>query len=531
MAEGLRPGLSRRDLLSMIGVAAGGAAMYQAMTTLGHAEESPYAGPINLQGAPQGAKILVLGAGLAGMTAALELRAAGYAVEVLEFREKAGGRCWTLRGGDRYEELGGAVQEVKFSEGNYLNPGPWRIPYHHHAVLDYCRRLGVQLEPFVQLNHNAYLHGKDAFGGKPQRFRHISTDFRGHVSELLAKAVNQKALDQAVTPEDQEMLLAALKRWGVLDDSYAYVKSLETSHYRGFERDPGGGLSAVPVPSEPLNPSDLLQSGLWRYFNTANNYEFQTTMFQPVGGMDMIAQAFQRETQDLIRFNAKVLEIRQGEDGVTVTYEDRGDPGKPLTATADWCVCTIPFSVLSQIPGDFSGTMRGAIDQLPYDASVKVGLEFKRRFWEEDEHIYGGISFTDLPITLISYPSTGYHKPGPAVLLGTYSWGAYAYEFTSMSPEERIEAALGFGARIHPQYRDEFLTGAAVGWHRVPWTLGCYGMWTEEKRAEHYDNACAIDGRIVMAGEHISYIPAWMEGAILSSLDAIGRLHTRIVAG
>lgn len=77
MADGIRPTLSRRDLLSMIGVAAGSAAMYQAMTTLGHAEESPYAGPINLQGAPQGTKILILGAGLAGMTAALDLRAGG----------------------------------------------------------------------------------------------------------------------------------------------------------------------------------------------------------------------------------------------------------------------------------------------------------------------------------------------------------------------------------------------------------------------------------------------------------------------
>ncbi len=531
MTDGITPRLSRRNLLSMIGAAAGGAAMYQAMTTLGHAAESPYSGPINLTGAPQGTKILILGAGLAGMTAALEMRAAGYEVEVLEFREQAGGRCWTLRGGDTYEELGGAKQEVKFSEGNYLNPGPWRVPYHHHAVLDYCKRLGVQLESFVQLNHNAYLHGRNAFGGKPQRFREISADFRGHVSELLSKAVNQKSLDEAVTPEDQEKLLAALKRWGVLDDNYAYVKSDAVSEYRGWERDPGGGLSAVPVPSDPIKPSDILQSGLWRYFNPANNYEFQTTMFQPVGGMDMIAKGFEREVGDLIRYNAKVLEIRQGDGGVTVTYEDRNDPGKPLTATADWCVCTIPFSVLSQIPGDFSGEMRAAIDQLPYDASVKVGLEFKRRFWEEDEHIYGGISFTDLPITLISYPSTGYQKPGPAVLLGTYSWGAYALEFTAMSPEERIKAALDLGAQIHPQYKDEFLNGAAVGWHRVPWTLGCYGMWTEEKRHEHYEAACAIDGRVVMAGEHCSYIPAWQEGAILSSLDAIGRLHKRIVAG
>lgn len=531
MTDGIRPAISRRDLLSMIGVTAGTAAMYQAMTTLGHAEESPYAGPINLRDAPKGTKILVLGAGLAGMTAALELRAAGYQVEVLEFREKAGGRCWTLRGGDRYEELGGAVQDVKFAPGNYLNPGPWRIPYHHHAVLDYCRRLGVQLEPFIQLNHNAYLHGSQAFGGKPQRFRPISTDFRGHVSELLAKAVNKKALDDSVSAEDQEKLLAALKRWGVLDDNYAYVKGVPTSEYRGFERDPGGGLSAVPIPSDPLSPSDVLQSELWRYFSPANNYEFQTTMFQPVGGMDMIAQGFEREVKDLIRYNAKVLEIKQGDTGVTVTYEDRNAPGTPLTTSADWCVCTIPFSILSQIPSNFSAPMQAAIEQLPYDASVKVGLEMKRRFWEEDEHIYGGISFTDLPITLISYPSTGYHKPGPAVLLSTYSWGAYAYEFTAMSPPERVKAALKYGAQIHPQYKDEFLSGVAVGWHRVPWTLGCYGMWTEDSRAEHYENACAIDGRVVMAGEHCSYIPAWQEGAILSSLDAIGRLHKRIVAG
>ena len=70
----------------------------------------------------------------------------------------------------------------------------------------------------------------------------------------------------------------------------------------------------------------------------------------------------------------------------------------------------------------------------------------------------------------------------------------------------------------------------AVAWHRVPWTNGCYGMWTEKTRAEHYDNLCAIDGHIALAGEHASYIPAWQEGAVLSSLDAISRLHKRVVA-
>jgi monoamine oxidase len=85
------------------------------------------------------------------------------------------------------------------------------------------------------------------------------------------------------------------------------------------------------------------------------------------------------------------------------------------------------------------------------------------------------------------------------------------------------------GTSLHPQYPAEFENGVAVAWHRVPFTLGCAGYWTDEARAAHYDDLCQIDGRIVLAGEHASYIPAWQEGAILSSLDAITRLHHRVV--
>ena len=196
-------GMSRRELLKMIGLTAGSAAMYQAMTSLGYAAESGYKGPIKLQGAPRGASVLILGAGLAGMVAALELRRAGYNVKILEFNARAGGRNWSLRVGDTYTELGGATQKCGFAEGLYFNPGPWRIPYHHHALLDYCKRLGVKLEPFQQLNHNAYLHSSKAFGGKPQRIREIKTDFQGHSAELLAKAVKKGQLDEQVTQEDR----------------------------------------------------------------------------------------------------------------------------------------------------------------------------------------------------------------------------------------------------------------------------------------------------------------------------------------
>ena len=115
---------SRRSLLSMIGVVAGSAAMYHAMTELGYAEGSTFTGPIKLSPPPPGTSVLVLGAGIAGMVAAMELRDAGYKVQVLEYNGRPGGRNWTLYGGDTYTELGGATQHVAFDPGQYINPGP-----------------------------------------------------------------------------------------------------------------------------------------------------------------------------------------------------------------------------------------------------------------------------------------------------------------------------------------------------------------------------------------------------------------------
>jgi monoamine oxidase len=522
--------VSRRDLLSVIGAVSGSAAMYHAMTSLGFASDSGYNGPIKLEGDPKGASVLILGAGLAGMTAALELRKAGYKVQILEFNNRPGGRNWTLRGGDSFTELGGFKQTCEFEQGLYFNPGPWRIPYHHRAILDYCKRLGVTLEPFIQLNHNALLHATKAFRGVPQRIRDIKTDFQGQISELLAKAAQQGKLDEAVSKEDREILMQALKSWGALDGNYAYKENLISSDYRGYAKDPGGGVGAAPIPGEPINLSDILKSRVWRYLQNFALHTFQTTMFQPVGGMDMIGKAFAREVGDVIRYDAKVTRIQQDDRGVTVTYTDLKAPATPQQAKADWCVCTIPLSILSQLPIDVGDRMKAAIDAVPYTPSVKIGLQFKRRFWEEDEAIYGGISYTDLPIRQIAYPNTGFNRAGRGVLLGAYLFdGPNAYEFASMPPAERVARAVEFGASIHPQYRAEYENGIAVAWHRVSFTLGCAGNWTDEARAEHYNNLCQIEGRIVLAGEHASYIPAWQEGAILSSLDAVSRLHDRVV--
>jgi len=521
---------SRRALLTRIGAAAGGGALYRMMTSLGFAAESTYRGAIRLEGDARGASVLVLGAGLAGMTAAYELRRAGYQVQVLEYNARPGGRNWTVRGGDVYVELGGARQVCGFDDGHYLNPGPWRIPHHHYAVLDYCRRLGVALEPFVQLNHNAYLHRPDAFGGAPKRIREVKADFSGGVAELLAKATNKGALDDLVSKEDREILLEALRDLGGLDHDLRYRAGPTASEYRGYERAPGGGLSGRPVDAEPIGLNDILTSRLWSGLQSSLLYDFQTTMFQPVGGMGRIGEAFARELGTAIRYEVKVVEIAQDERGVEVRFEDLA-AGAPGTARADWCVCTLPLSILGRMPVQVGAPMREAISALPYAPAVKVGLQFSRRFWEEDEGVYGGISYTDQAIRQIAYPNYGFNRGGKGVLLGAYRFGgANAYEFSAMSPQERVQAALEQGGAVHPQYRDAFETGFSVAWARAPFTLGCAADWTEAKRAQHYDNLCAIDGRIALAGEHASYLPAWQEGAILSALDGIRRLHARVIA-
>jgi len=320
-----------------------------------------------------------------------------------------------------------------------------------------------------------------------------------------------------------------MQTWGMLNGKYDYTKSDLVSRRRGFAKARGGGPEGMPIPSDILPRGEVMKSGLWAWMAFYMDYDMQTTMFQPVGGMDMIGKGFAKQVGDLVTHNIEVKKIAQNTEGVTVTYKDMANGGAVGEAKAEYCICTIPLPVLSQLDIQVNAAMQEAIAAVPYASSVKLGLEFKRRFWEEDDAIYGGISFTDQPISQIAYPSHGSFSDGPAVLLGGYMFGPAAYDFAGMLPEERIEHALMQGAKLHKRYYQEYMNGVAVAWSRMPWTLGCCSMWSEEARRTHYKALTEMDGRIVLAGEHASTIGCWQEGALLSSLSAVTRLHKRAV--
>ena len=212
-------------------------------------------------------------------------------------------------------------------------------------MLSYCKRLGVALEPFVQVNYNAYVHSSKAFGGKPQRYREIKADYQGHVAELLAKATQQNALDAAVSKEDQEKLLDSLRDWGALDKNYAYVdERLQPAIGAAIEKDPGGGLSARPSSFRAHRPERSAElRALGSAIPSANATTCRRRMFQPVGGMGRIGEAFGRELGPLIRYNAKVIDIQQDEHGVSVTLRGHAHRrGRPPDGAARTGACA-PF--------------------------------------------------------------------------------------------------------------------------------------------------------------------------------------------
>ena len=126
------------------------------------------------------------------------------------------------------------------------------------------------------------------------------------------------------------------------------ITGIPASTHRGFDRTPCGGVSGEPTPSKPFTLKDVLDAQVWQTQSFFMNYRMQTTMVQPVGGMDNIGKAFQKQVAGLINHNAKLTRVAQDKKGVTITHQDVGS-GAVSEAKADWRVCTIPLGVLAQV--------------------------------------------------------------------------------------------------------------------------------------------------------------------------------------
>lgn len=514
--------ISRRSLIHRVGRVGGAAAAYRTMAAMGLLPvPAAYAGPPTLApGVGAGKHVVILGAGIAGMVAALELGKAGYRTTLLEARERAGGRNWTLRAGDTVTETG-ATQTVGWDAAPhlYFNPGPGRIPFHHEALLSYCRELGVALEIMSNDNRAAWLHDDKGFDGRRQRARRVIADERGYVAELASKAVDRADLAAPVSEADRGRLRAMLRSFGALDRDLTY----KGSSRGGYAVAPGGGDTPGTL-SAPLDLRRLLQADFWQYKTSFTEGFLQSpVMLQPVGGMGRIGEAFARRLGDAITYRAEVTALRRSGAAARVEWRDLRD-GSTRATEADHVICTIPLPVLAAIPADFTAATRAAIAAPDYVPAGKIAFQAERRFWELDDAIYGGLSWTTRDITQMWYPSAGLHER-KGILVGAYIWSdREGQAFAARAPAERIAPALADGEQLHPGSTAQLGQGVSVAWPNIPYNRGGWAEWSREARRDHYRTLLAGDGPFHFAGEHMSYITGWQEGAVLSAHAAIRAL-------
>ena len=533
------PRISRRRFLQAVGAAGGAAAVLGSMEALrlvapAGENRQPFQPPrpsdFALQGRANGTRVLILGAGIAGLTTAYELEKAGYACEILEARERPGGRSWTVRGGTTETEIDGVKQTASFSEGQYFNAGPARIPQ-HHTTLDYCRELGVPIEIFANMNADGWYYNEEREGttgpltGRRIRHRTAKADYLGYVSELLAKAISQQALDAELSADDAARMVDFLRGLGALGQNDTYVGG----ERRGYVVPPGAGLQAGTSEPPPAL-SDVLASQIGFYFPFELEWDQAMLMFQPVGGMDRLPRALADAIKGRIRYGVEVAGIANRPDGVAVTFSERNEAREVV---ADFCVCTIPPMILAEIPTDFTPEVQGDLASLLPVSTGKVGLEFRRRFWEEDDRIFGGITNTNMDINTIWYPSHGYLGER-GLIVGAYNFFAEADAFASMTPQAREARALEQGRKVHGDaYVDEFVSSFSASWRRIAHSEGGWIAWDERTGSvgEAYARLLEPQGRVYLAGDHLTLMTAWQHGAFESARSVVTQLHQRVLSG
>ena len=546
-------GFTRRDFLSRVGQAGGYSAAFLAMQGLGLIEANA-ATVTPIEAAPasgKGVSIVVAGGGIAGLVSAYELRALGYTVTLLEARERPGGRNYSVRGGDTVTFLDGSKQQCSWDAGHYQNFGPARLPSIHPNILAYCKKLGVELQVEVNMTNSAHLQNDNAMAGKPVVMRQAVNDTRGHVSELLSKSIHQGALDQDLSKEDRDRMLTFLRTYGSLDEAGKY----NGSDRAGYSKTAGAG-DDTGVLSEPIDMHTLLDASFWQGMLFDQAFDMQATMFQPVGGMDRIPlrirQSLLARPSSTARPSPKSARLRNG-----VRIALHPERQRPKSIEAEYCVCAVPLhhSASKIRPTIFRRSIQArSSTECVYASAYKVAWE-SRRFWEQDYNIYGGLEFVNVGCSPIWFPSAGtcYSERGVR--------GQRLYRRTPTPPfsqtqrfeEKFAEESRKSIERLHPGHGKELEKPMYVSWGKMPYNEGswirAYGpnqdrspgvaLTRQTGQGQNpgaartrsnpgYETLIQPDGRIIFAGDHVSHIVAWQEGAIVSAQRAVQQVADQV---
>jgi monoamine oxidase len=434
-----------------------------------------------------GKRVVILGAGLAGLAAGWELHNAGHDVTILEAQLHPGGRVHTIREG--------------LSDDLYAEAGAGRIPATHTITLEWVKHFGLELEPFYPagLSEVALLKGK--------RVR-IPAD----------KPVDMSQVPLNLTPEERRVGLDDLEElycgdlmrklgYGIPEVWPPETLRLADISMQEFLRQHGASADAIRYML-----GDYEEIAALDYIRDENNHVRQTKS-KIKGGNDQLPRAFAAKLGDVIRYGCVVEHIERGENRVRI---DCRHEGMLDHVEAEAVICTIPYSVLRLIAvtPEWTAEKRKVIDGLRYGPDVRTTFQVNRRYWE-DEGLNGfGTSDKNFEVW---HPTYG--KPGRRGVLQAYVYGDYARQLSDMSEGDTIERMIGNMDEVHPGLRQHLETVLTKSWVNDPWQKGAYVVY-HPGQMEWYPAICKREGRVWFAGEHASPWPTWMQGAIASGIKA-----------
>jgi len=520
----------------------------------------------------KGVRIGVIGAGLAGLAAAFELRKTGAEITVFEAEE---------------DRIGGRVYTYYFNQdkGLYGEFGAMRIPVSHETVWHYINLFRIPSRPFVQNNENAFIYlkktrvrndaqGKNVMEYIYPKYRLAAWERRIPWQQLVYHGLEAPLLP--ASPAQRSELLQVKSSYDSFTVYWDWQSNRRMMEAMGLSQ---GAIELISNLS-PLAGQNLYNS----YVDIAQaNYPANLSyLYEIPGGTSTIPYAIYQSLLDKepdrgypgipAKLLGKVtvknghwvtgIHRNQRNGGVRLAYGSRNVKGSQHE-TFDYIVCAIPFSTLRAVDIDplFSDIKMQAIKEVNYIPAQKTLMLCSRRFWEEggpDGQIIGGGSYTDLPITTLWYPSDHArycHKDTkcilqsvpynritmpqgeqralvsePGVMIASYNYSLDAERLASMPPEVRFEEIKREVEEVHglPEgYLDNIAVDfKTINWNDYPWIRGALPFFApEQKRLFSCGMALPeYDNRVFMAGDHISATHRWMQGAMQSGMIAANQI-------
>jgi monoamine oxidase len=443
-------------------------------------------------------RVVIIGAGLAGLAAAHELDGAGFDVTILEARTRPGGRVYTMR--------------EPFSDGLYAEAGAARIQDSHQFTLRYAKQFNLTLDLFfpTQGANVSRVAGRRILGPPrlPVDLAQVPLPFSDEEKKLGHLGCLSKYLfahlGDVGDPTAADWPSRDLSRFEMTIPQFcekqgaspAFISLIALGHDLG-------GMSALHLLRDTAVGAPTKQ---W---------------FKIRGGNDLLPKAMAAPFADRIRYGAAVVRLEQDASGVRATYLQ---DGSPVVVAGDYLICAIPPTVLRrvEIAPALSAAKRTAVQTLEGLPMARVFLQSARRFWlARGESGWGN---SDDPIDVWDYSRD---QPGTRGILGAYTSGRMAQTISLQEPAERGRYVLGMMERIHPGIREHYEGSASYSWVNDPWALGAAADFKAGQMSAFYGPMRVPEGRIHFAGEHTSPWGGWMNGGLESGHRAAAEIRAR----